>query len=93
MVTSTPALTAQVMIDTLKKCGATHLVWLPDTESGYLYKSLNDDPDLSWSRSPARARRSPSRSGCWWAARSRSSASRTPACSSPATRSAASGST
>ena len=22
-------LNAQVMIDTLKKCGATHLVWLP----------------------------------------------------------------
>ena len=27
-------LNAQIMIDTLKKCGATHLVWLPDTESG-----------------------------------------------------------
>jgi sulfopyruvate decarboxylase TPP-binding subunit len=40
-------LTAQVMIDTLKKCGATHLVWLPDTESGYLYKSLSEDPDLT----------------------------------------------
>src|SRR4030095_15604215 len=25
-------LNAQIMIDTLKKCGATHLVWLPDTE-------------------------------------------------------------
>src|SRR5215218_5554374 len=35
------------MIDTLKKCGATHLVWLPDTESGYLYKSLSEDPDLT----------------------------------------------
>jgi sulfopyruvate decarboxylase TPP-binding subunit len=40
-------LTAQVMIDTLKKCGATHLVWLPDTESGYLYKTLSEDPDLT----------------------------------------------
>jgi hypothetical protein len=30
-------LNAQIMIDTLKKCGATHLVWLPDTESGHLY--------------------------------------------------------
>lgn len=39
-------LNAQVMIDTLKQCGATHLVWLPDTESGYLYQSLSDDPDL-----------------------------------------------
>jgi sulfopyruvate decarboxylase TPP-binding subunit len=40
-------LTAQVMIDTLKKCGATHLVWLPDTESGFLYESLAADPDLT----------------------------------------------
>jgi sulfopyruvate decarboxylase TPP-binding subunit len=34
------------MIDTLKQCGATHLVWLPDTESGYLYESLAEDPEL-----------------------------------------------
>jgi hypothetical protein len=40
-------LNAQIMIDTLKKCGATHLVWLPDTESGYLYDSLNADPQLT----------------------------------------------
>jgi len=40
-------LTAQVMIDSLKKCGVTHMVWLPDTESGYLYQSLSDDPDLT----------------------------------------------
>ncbi|MGE3913407.1 MAG: thiamine pyrophosphate-binding protein [Chloroflexota bacterium] len=39
-------LDAQVMIDTLKKCGATHLVWLPDTESGYLYTSLSEDTEL-----------------------------------------------
>jgi sulfopyruvate decarboxylase TPP-binding subunit len=40
-------LNAQVMIDTLKQSGATHLVWLPDTESGYLYQTLSDDPDLT----------------------------------------------
>lgn len=40
-------LNAQVMIDTLKQCGATHLVWLPDTESGYLYESLSEDPELT----------------------------------------------
>jgi sulfopyruvate decarboxylase TPP-binding subunit len=39
-------LNAQIMIDTLKQCGATHLVWLPDTESGYLYESLSTDADL-----------------------------------------------
>jgi len=34
------------MVDTLKRCGVTHLVWLPDTESGFLYQTLNDDPDI-----------------------------------------------
>ena len=47
MVASTPALTARVMVDTLKRCGVTHLVWLPDTESGFLYQTLNDDPDIT----------------------------------------------
>jgi sulfopyruvate decarboxylase TPP-binding subunit len=46
VATSTPALTARVMVDTLKRCGVTHLVWLPDTESGFLYQTLNDDPDI-----------------------------------------------
>jgi sulfopyruvate decarboxylase TPP-binding subunit len=46
MATSTPALTARVMVETLKRCGVTHLVWLPDTESGFLYQTLNDDPDI-----------------------------------------------
>jgi sulfopyruvate decarboxylase TPP-binding subunit len=40
-------LTAQVMLDTLKKSGVTHLVWLPDTESGFLYQMLSDDPDVT----------------------------------------------
>ena len=46
MVASSPALTARVMVETLKRCGVTHLVWLPDTESGFLYQTLNDDPDI-----------------------------------------------
>ena len=47
MVTSTPPLTARVMVDTLKRCGVTHLVWLPDTESGFLYTDAqHDDPDI-----------------------------------------------
>ncbi len=41
------ALTAQVMVDTLKRSGVTHMVWLPDTESGYLHQKLHDDPDLT----------------------------------------------
>jgi sulfopyruvate decarboxylase TPP-binding subunit len=44
--TVTSELTARVMVDTLKQCGVTHMVWLPDTESGFLYETLRDDPDL-----------------------------------------------
>ena len=40
-------LTARVMVETLKRCGVTHMVWLPDTESGFLYQTLRDDPDLT----------------------------------------------
>ena len=47
MATTASALTARVMVDTLKRCGVTHLVWLPDTESGFLYQTLNDDPDIT----------------------------------------------
>jgi sulfopyruvate decarboxylase subunit alpha len=34
------------MAHTLKQCGVTHVVWLPDTESGFLYETLRDDQDL-----------------------------------------------
>ena len=47
MSTAESVLTARVMVDTLKRCGVTHMVWLPDTESGYLYQTLRDDPDLT----------------------------------------------
>ena len=47
MVTSSPALTARVMVETLKRCGVTHLVWLPDTEAGFLYEALRRDPDVT----------------------------------------------
>jgi len=40
-------LTASVMIDALERCGVTHLVWLPDTESGHLYETLRDHPRLA----------------------------------------------
>ena len=40
-------LTARVMVDTLKRSGVTHMVWLPDTESGFLYQTLRDDPELA----------------------------------------------
>jgi sulfopyruvate decarboxylase TPP-binding subunit len=47
METVEARLTARVMVDTLKRCGVSHMVWLPDTESGFLYQTLHEDPDLT----------------------------------------------
>jgi sulfopyruvate decarboxylase TPP-binding subunit len=40
------SLTARNVVDALVDCGATHVVWLPDTESGFLYETLADEPRL-----------------------------------------------
>ncbi len=42
-----PELTAAGVLSTLKRCGLTHLVWLPDSEAGFLYEALRQDPDLA----------------------------------------------
>ncbi|MGH2350264.1 MAG: hypothetical protein ACRDJN_01450, partial [Chloroflexota bacterium] len=42
-----PALTAAGVIGALKRCGITHLVWLPDSEAGFLYEALRRDPDIT----------------------------------------------
>jgi len=56
MVTSGPrgavapepaALHAQSVADELKKCGVSHVVWLPDSESNFMYKALQEDPALT----------------------------------------------
>lgn len=47
MTTVDAHLTASVMVDALERCGVTHLVWLPDTESGHLYQTLADHPRLT----------------------------------------------
>ena len=39
-------LTARSVVDSLIGCGTTHVVWLPDTESGFLYETLRDEPRL-----------------------------------------------
>ena len=39
-------LTARSVVDSLIGCGTTHVVWLPDTESGFLYETLRDEPQL-----------------------------------------------
>jgi sulfopyruvate decarboxylase TPP-binding subunit len=40
------SLTARGVVDTLIECGITHVVWLPDTESGFLYETLRDEGRL-----------------------------------------------
>ena len=40
-------LTAAGIVATLKRCQLSHLVWLPDSEAGFLYAALNADPDIS----------------------------------------------
>jgi sulfopyruvate decarboxylase TPP-binding subunit len=40
------SLTARNVVDTLVDCGVTHVVWLPDTESGFLYETLRDESRL-----------------------------------------------
>jgi len=42
-----PQLTAAGVLGALKGCGVTHLVWLPDSEAGFLYAALQDDPDVA----------------------------------------------
>jgi sulfopyruvate decarboxylase TPP-binding subunit len=46
MVASNAAFTARNVVDSLIRCGVTHLVWLPDTESGFLFETLRDEPRL-----------------------------------------------
>lgn len=40
-------LEAKTVIATLKRCGVTHLIWLPDSESAALYELVRCDPDIS----------------------------------------------
>ena len=40
-------LTAAGVVATLKRCGLSHLVWLPDSEAGFLHAALTQDPDLT----------------------------------------------
>lgn len=40
------SLTARNVVDTLIECGVSHVVWLPDTESGFLYETLRDEGRL-----------------------------------------------
>ena len=46
MTTSEKTLTPTSILEELKKLGVTHIVWLPDTESRFLYDAVSSDPDI-----------------------------------------------
>jgi sulfopyruvate decarboxylase TPP-binding subunit len=44
MATSTVTLQAASVLDELARCGITHIVWLPDSETGFLYQAILESP-------------------------------------------------
>src|ERR687885_1924160 len=40
MAASTATLQAASVLDELGRCGVTHIVWLPDSETGFLYRAI-----------------------------------------------------
>ena len=47
MADRAPSLRAQGVVNQLKRCGVTHVVWLPDTESKFMYDAIQAEPSLS----------------------------------------------
>lgn len=47
MSTHDTPLRARRVVDELKKCGVTYIVWLPDTESRFMYESLRKQDALT----------------------------------------------
>ena len=46
MTNTAKELTPPAIVEELKKLGVSHIVWLPDTESRFLYDAVAADPDL-----------------------------------------------
>ncbi|HZS00687.1 MAG TPA: thiamine pyrophosphate-binding protein [Chloroflexota bacterium] len=44
MAASTATLQAASVLDELSRCGVTHIVWLPDSETGFLYEAILQSP-------------------------------------------------
>lgn len=40
------ALTANGVLNELKACGVTHIVWLPDTEANFIYEAIQSSGDF-----------------------------------------------
>ena len=47
MVTQPPALHAQNVVAELKEAGVTHVVWLPDSESNFMYAAMQQEQALT----------------------------------------------
>ncbi len=47
MATSQASLTARRFVEELKRCGITHIVWLPDSEARFMYDTIVTDPALT----------------------------------------------
>ena len=41
------SLTAERVLDELKKCGITHIVWLPDSEARFMYDTMMSQNDIT----------------------------------------------
>ena len=42
MAGSSGLLEASAVLDELGRCGVTHIVWLPDSETGYMYEAMRE---------------------------------------------------
>jgi len=47
LTSKSTSLTAGRIVDELKKCGITHIVWLPDTESQFVCEAVIGQPDFT----------------------------------------------
>ena len=65
------ALSPETVLAEMKKHGVTHVVYLPDSETNWLYLLMKADPAIAWSGSAARAMRARSPRGCGSAGPSR----------------------
>ncbi|MFC2020291.1 thiamine pyrophosphate-binding protein [Chloroflexota bacterium] len=46
-MTTSKSLTAQKVLDELRKCGITHIVWLPDSEARFMYDAIMSLDDVT----------------------------------------------
>ena len=47
MTTEDTVLSASRILDEFKKCGITHVIWLPDSETRFMYDALMSRPEIT----------------------------------------------